>query len=59
MYAAIHEGDPTNDLIAIKYLEALAAIANGQATKIFVPADMSNVLGSIGGVAELFRSDQT
>lgn len=59
VYAAIHEGDPTNDLIAIKYLEALAAIANGQATKIFVPADMSNVLGSIGGVAELFRSDQT
>lgn len=57
VYAAIHEGDPTNDLIAIKYLEALAAIANGQATKIFVPADMSNVLGSIGGVAELFRSD--
>lgn len=58
VYAAIHEGDPTNDLIAIKYLEALAAIANGQATKIFVPADMSNVLGSIGGVAELFRSDK-
>jgi regulator of protease activity HflC (stomatin/prohibitin superfamily) len=57
VYGAIHDGDPTNDLIAIKYLEALAAIANGQATKIFVPADMSNVLGSIGGVAELFRSD--
>jgi regulator of protease activity HflC (stomatin/prohibitin superfamily) len=57
VYAAIHEGDPTNDLIAIKYLEALGTIANGQATKIFVPADMSNVLGSIGGVAELFRSD--
>ena len=58
VYAAIHEGDPTNDLIAIKYLEALGEIANGQATKIFVPADMSNVLGSIGGVAELFRADK-
>lgn len=57
VYAAIHEGDPTNDLIAIKYLEALGTIANGQATKIFVPADMSNVLGSIGGIAELFRTD--
>ncbi|MEY3055356.1 MAG: hypothetical protein RL550_1879 [Actinomycetota bacterium] len=54
---AIHEGDPTNDLIAIKYLEALGTIANGQATKIFVPSDMSNVLASIGGVAELFRAD--
>ena len=57
VYAAIHEGDPTNDLIAIKYLEALGTIANGQATKIFVPSDMSNVLASIGGVAELFRAD--
>ncbi len=59
VYAAIHEGDPTNDLIAIKYLEALGAIANGQATKIFVPADMANVLGSIGGIAELFRGDDS
>lgn len=57
VYAAIHDGDPTNDLIAIKYLEALGTIANGQATKIFVPSDMSNVLASIGGVAELFRAD--
>ena len=59
VYAAIHEGDPTNDLIAIKYLEALAEIANGQATKIFLPADMSNVLGSIGGIAELFRQGES
>jgi len=59
VYSAIHDGDPTNDLIAIKYLEALGTIANGQATKIFVPSDMSNVLASIGGVAELFRADQT
>jgi regulator of protease activity HflC (stomatin/prohibitin superfamily) len=57
VYAAIHEGDPTNDLIAIKYLEALGTIANGQATKIFLPADMANVMGSIGGIAELFRSE--
>ncbi len=59
VYAAIHEGNPTNDLIAIKYLEALGTIANGQATKIFLPADMSNVLGSIGGIAELFRSEES
>lgn len=57
VYAAIHDGNPSNDLIAIKYLEALARIADGQATKIFVPADMNNVLGSIGGIAELFKGD--
>ena len=37
VYAAIHEGDPTTDLLAIKYLEALQGIADGRATKIFLP----------------------
>jgi len=55
VYGAIHEGNPTADLLAIKYLEALGRIANGKATKIFVPADMSAVLGSLGGIAELFH----
>ena len=57
VYEAIHAGRPTNDLIAIKYLEALQAVANGTATKIFLPMEMSGVMGSIGGIAELFRSD--
>ncbi|MHB0913307.1 MAG: SPFH domain-containing protein [Armatimonadota bacterium] len=53
VYHAIHEGNPTNDLIAIKYLETLQQVANGQATKIFLPLETSGVLGSIAGVAEL------
>lgn len=54
IFNAIHEGRPTNDLIAIKYLEALEKIANGQATKIFLPLEASGVLGSIAGIKELF-----
>jgi regulator of protease activity HflC (stomatin/prohibitin superfamily) len=54
-YAAINDGDPTPDLLAIKYLESLEQIADGRATKIFLPADMSAVMGSIGGIAELFQ----
>jgi regulator of protease activity HflC (stomatin/prohibitin superfamily) len=54
VYAAIHEGDPTPDLIAIKYLEALAKVADGKATKIFLPADTSTAMGALAGVAELF-----
>jgi regulator of protease activity HflC (stomatin/prohibitin superfamily) len=57
VYAAIHEGNPTPDLLAIKYLEALQGIANGRATKIFLPADMAGVMGSIGGIAELFNQN--
>jgi regulator of protease activity HflC (stomatin/prohibitin superfamily) len=55
VYNAIHDGRPTNDLIAIKYLEALQAIADGKATKIFLPLETSGVLGSIGGIAELLK----
>lgn len=57
VYGAIHKGDPTNDLIAIKYLEALATIADGQATKIFLPVEATAVMGSIGGIADLFSAN--
>ena len=55
VYNAIHEGNPSNDLLAIKYLEALEKVADGNSTKIFLPAEMSGILGSIGGIAELFN----
>lgn len=54
VFAAIHTGDPTPDLIAIRYLETLTQVADGQATKIFLPLDTTSVLGSIGAIAELF-----
>ena len=59
VFDAIHKGDPTNDLIAIKYLESLEKVANGKATKIFLPADLSATLGCIGAVAELFKDDDS
>lgn len=37
VYKAIHNGRPTEELLKIKYLEALEKIANGQATKVFMP----------------------
>ncbi len=59
VFSAIHNGDPTPDLIAIRYLEALEGVANGQATKIFLPLDTAGVLGSVGAIAELFKESQT
>lgn len=55
VFAAIHQGKPTNDLIAIKYLEALQKIADGQATKVFLPYEASGVLSSIAGISELLK----
>ena len=59
VYSAIHSGKPTNDLIAIKYLETLEKVANGTATKIFLPLESTSALGSIGGIAELFKDTKT
>ena len=55
VYNAIIESGTDDRVIAIKYLETLKEMADGQATKIFVPADMGAALGSIGGIAELLR----
>lgn len=58
VYSAIHEGNPTNDLLAIKYMEALQKVADGQATKVFLPLETSGVLGSIAGISELFKEKE-
>jgi regulator of protease activity HflC (stomatin/prohibitin superfamily) len=59
VFGAIHSGDPTPDLIAIQYLEALQGIADGQATKIFLPLETTSVLSSIGAISELFNDATT
>ncbi len=55
VYRAIHNGKPTKDLIAIKYLEALENIAQGKATKVFLPYEASGILGSIAGISEILK----
>jgi len=58
VFGAIHTGDPTPDLIAIRYLEALQGIADGQASKIYLPLETAGVLSSIGAIGELFADTQ-
>lgn len=53
VYSAIHEGKPTNDLIAIKYMDALKEMARGDANKVFIPYEATGVLASIGGIKEI------
>jgi len=55
VFSAIHNGKPTNDLIAIKYLEAMQGIANGRATKVFLPYEASGILSSLAGIGELLK----
>ena len=59
VFSAIHTGDPTPDLIAIQYLQALQGVADGKATKIFLPLETTAILGSICAIGEIFADSQT
>ena len=59
VFQAIHEGNPTHDLLAVKYLETLGRIANGKATKIFLPLEATGVLSGIAAMGDAFREGQT
>jgi regulator of protease activity HflC (stomatin/prohibitin superfamily) len=54
VFRAIHTGDPTPDLIAIRYLDALGRIADGRATKLFLPTEFSGIASSIGALKEIW-----
>ena len=48
-------GDPVNYLLAVKYIETLNTIASGQQNKtVYLPYEATNMLGSIGGIKDLF-----
>jgi regulator of protease activity HflC (stomatin/prohibitin superfamily) len=53
VYGAIHDAAPDTALLTIKYLDALAAMADGKATKIVVPTELAGIAGSLTAVADL------
>jgi regulator of protease activity HflC (stomatin/prohibitin superfamily) len=55
VFDAMHAGDPTPEVLALKYFDALARVADGKATKIFLPSEMGGLFGAVGGLAELLR----
>jgi regulator of protease activity HflC (stomatin/prohibitin superfamily) len=57
VFKAIHDGNPTQDLLALKYMEMLGTVADGQATKIFLPLEASGTLGALSTIAEAFKTD--
>ena len=48
--------DPATYLLATKYIETLKEMTSGQSNKtIYIPYEATNMLGSIGGIKELFN----
>ena len=55
VFDAIKAASPDDKLIAIRYLDALKKMADGQSTKIYLPYEATGVLGALGGIGELFQ----
>ena len=48
--------NPANYLLAQKYIQMLQQLADGEKTKtVYLPYEATNLLGSIGGIKELFN----
>ncbi len=51
----LNESNPTQQVLAIKSLEAFEKAADGKATKIIVPSDIQSLAGLATSVKELFK----
>lgn len=48
----LNESKPTKEVLTIKSFEALAKVADGQATKLIIPSELQNVSGLIASLTE-------
>ncbi len=48
----LNEVPPAKEVLVLKSYEALAKVADGQATKIIIPSELQNVAGAITAIAE-------
>lgn len=50
--------NPANYLLAQKYIQMLQEVAQGDKTKtVYLPYEATNLMGSIGGIKDLFKSE--
>ena len=50
--------NPANYLLAQKYIQTLQQIAEGDKTKtVYLPYEATNLMGSIGGIKDLFKNE--
>ncbi|MFQ5527597.1 MAG: SPFH domain-containing protein, partial [Thermoanaerobaculia bacterium] len=57
-FQAIKASQPTRELIALKYLEALETMADGKGSKVFLPYEASGVLSSLATMREIWKDDE-
>jgi len=55
VFNAIHDGKPDEKLITLKYLEMLPRLADGQASKIFLPYEATGIISALSAMVEGIR----
>ena len=56
VFGAIRNANVDERVIAIQYLEALKVVANGNASKLFIPYEASAILGALGTMQDIFSN---
>ncbi len=55
LFDAIRESKVDDKVVAIRYLEALERMANGNASKLILPYEATGILGALSGISELMK----
>ena len=58
VFKAMKESDIDDNMLALKSMEALEKIAESDATKLVLPSDTVNFLGSFKGIKEVLSNDK-
>lgn len=58
VFLAMKESDVDDNIIALKSIEALEKVAQGNATKLVLPSDTVNFLGTFKGIKEVLGEDK-
>lgn len=59
VFKAMKESDIDDNMLALKSMEALEKIAESDSTKLVLPSETVNFLGSFKGIKEVLSSDKT
>lgn len=58
VFLAMKESDVDDNILALKSIEALEKVAQGNATKLVLPSDTVNFLGTFKGIKEVLGQDK-
>ena len=53
----LNEKAPNDQVIKLKAIEAMKAVADGKATKLIIPSEMQGLVGLASGIAESVKKD--